>query len=73
MRLQPELWEGLRDVCQRERWTERQLIDAAEAAFPDRPRTSAVRCYLLGYFRSAATEAGHIAAEHDKGATPDNS
>ena len=54
IRLEPELWGGFREVCERERWTEWQLIGVAEAAYPDSPRTSAVRAYLFVYFYSAA-------------------
>lgn len=64
IRLEPELWDGLKEVCQRERWTESRAIEAAQTANPSAPRTSAIRCFILDYFRAASTEAGHLAANH---------
>ena len=61
------LLDGMREVCRREKWDQEQVIDAAEAAFPDRPHASALESYLFRYFRSAATEAGHKAAGHGEG------
>ncbi len=66
IRLEPELWDGLKEVCQRERWTESRAIEAAQTANPSAPRTSAIRCFILEYFRAASTEAGHVAANHGR-------
>ena len=54
MRLEPELWAGLAEVCQRERITRDEMIARAVAAYPGRGVTSAVRTYLLMYYRAAA-------------------
>jgi predicted DNA-binding ribbon-helix-helix protein len=67
MRLEADMWEALEQVCWREQWTEGQAVWVAQAAFPKASRTSAVRSYLLAYFRSAATEAGHATARHGPG------
>jgi predicted DNA-binding ribbon-helix-helix protein len=67
IRLEAELWDGLREVCRRERWSEWQAIGVAQGVFPDTPRTSAVRSYLMLYFRTAVTAAGHEAAAHGVG------
>ena len=62
--LDDALMEGLLEICRREQWSEEQVIDAAEAAFPHRTHTNALQGYLFRYFRSAANEAGHKAAGH---------
>ncbi len=64
MRLEPELWEALGEVCQREERDLHSLIMQVDALRCAGGRTSAVRVFLLQYFRSAATEAGHAAVGH---------
>ena len=54
MRLEPALWDGLAEVCQREGWTKDEAVAVASAAYCDRGLTSAVRTYLVMYFRAAA-------------------
>jgi len=64
MRLEPELWDALVEVCQREGQDVHALIQAVDAERHAGGRTSAVRVYLLRYYRAAATEAGHAGAGH---------
>lgn len=64
MRLEPELWEALLEVCQREGHDVHALIRTIDATRHAGGRTSAVRVFLLQYYRTAATEAGHAAAGH---------
>ena len=64
MRLEPELWDALHEICQREEQDVHTLIRQVDSRRHAGGRTSAVRVYLLEYFRAAATEAGHAAAEH---------
>lgn len=64
MRLEPELWNALMEVCQREDRDLHQVIRQVESGRDSGGRTSAVRVFLLQYFRDAATEAGHAAAGH---------
>ena len=70
MRLEPELWDALYEICQREGVGVGELIRQIEARGHSGGRTSAVRVFILQYFRAAATEEGHSAAEHGK---PSNS
>jgi len=63
MRLEPELWEALREICQREGRDISQLVRQAEATRSG-GRTSAVRVFLVEYFRVAANEGGHEAVHH---------
>ncbi len=64
MRLEPELWAALEEMCQRENLTVTMAIRAIESAHSPGSRTSAVRVHLLRYFRQAATEEGHRLAGH---------
>ena len=68
MRLEPEIWNALREICTREAVELRNLIREIESTASPGGRTSAVRVYVVQYFRAAATEEGHIAAGHK--ATP---
>jgi predicted DNA-binding ribbon-helix-helix protein len=79
MRLEPELWAALEDICQRENLSAdgvmRRIEQSTQATSQDggktgrktgrkSGRTSAMRVFILTYFRAAATEAGHRLAGH---------
>jgi predicted DNA-binding ribbon-helix-helix protein len=64
MRLEPELWDALIEICTRERRDVNRLVRQIEASGQSGGRTSAVRVFVLSYFREAANEAGHEAANH---------
>jgi predicted DNA-binding ribbon-helix-helix protein len=64
MRLEPELWDALQEICDRERVSIGEIVRRIEKHGHPGGRTSAVRVHVLGYFRSAATEAGHRLADH---------
>jgi predicted DNA-binding ribbon-helix-helix protein len=64
MRMEPELWDALLEICQREHRDMSQLVRTIEEIGHSGGRTSAVRVFVLEYFRSAATTAGHEAAGH---------
>ena len=64
MRLEPELWDALSEICRRERTSPSELCRRIERAGIPGGRTSAIRVYILRYFRAATTEAGHEAAGH---------
>ncbi len=66
MRLEPELWDALLEICQREGHDMSRLVREIEAAGHSGGRTSAVRVFVLQYFRAAANEAGHEAAQHGR-------
>ncbi len=69
MRLEPELWEALEEICLRESLTLADVIKQIERLGHPGGRTSAVRVHVLAYFRRATTEAGHRTAGHGTGAT----
>jgi predicted DNA-binding ribbon-helix-helix protein len=64
MRLEPETWDALGEICDRESIGLGELVRRAERALGAGGRTSAVRVFALAYFREAATDEGHIAAGH---------
>ena len=64
MRLEPELWEALTEICEREGQDMSTLVRHVEAAGHIGGRTSAVRVFILEYFRQAATEIGHAGVSH---------
>jgi predicted DNA-binding ribbon-helix-helix protein len=64
MRLEPELWEALGEICQRENVTLADLIKDIERHGHPGGRTSAVRVHVMKYFREAANEPGHVSAGH---------
>ena len=64
MRLEPEIWLALQEICLRERVGIADLVQRVEATLTVGGRTSAVRVFAFEYFRAAATEAGHEAAGH---------
>ena len=51
MRLEAEFWDALEEVCRREEIDVGELIQRAEEGRGGGTRTSAVRAYLLTYFR----------------------
>ncbi len=64
MRLEPELWDALLEICLREDLDASELVREIEAKGHAGGRTSAVRVHVLTYYRDAATEQGHLAAGH---------
>jgi predicted DNA-binding ribbon-helix-helix protein len=64
MRLEPELWSALDEMCRRERLGICDMVHRIGADAAPGGRTSAVRVGVLGYFRIAATERGHRDAGH---------
>ncbi len=59
MRLEPEMWSALEEICQRESVTLADLVRRIERTGHPGGRTSAVRVHVLNYFRTAATEGGY--------------
>ena len=53
MRLEPEVWGALKEICSAENITVYDLVSRAETNYVG-GRTSAVRVYILEHYRSAA-------------------
>ncbi len=65
VRLEAEMWNDLRDICRREGRTIHELCTLInERRSKERSLTSSIRVFLISYYRSAATEEGHIRAGH---------
>src|SRR5476649_2751364 len=64
MRLEPELWDALLEICDREGQDMSSLVRKVEQNGHAGGRTSAVRVFVMAYFRDAATDAGHSASGH---------
>ncbi len=68
IRLEPELWDALGEICRRENMTLTEAIRMIERVSRSSGvaggRTSAVRVHIVSYFRDAATDHGHAQAGH---------
>ena len=64
MRLEPSMWDALRQVCGRESKTLNQLVTEVDRERSESSLTAAIRVYLLLYFCAAATDEGHRLAGH---------
>jgi predicted DNA-binding ribbon-helix-helix protein len=54
MRLEPEFWDAIGELCRREDIDVAEMVRAAVLAHATGGRTSAVRVFVLDYFRRAA-------------------
>lgn len=65
IRLEPEMWKALRDICTREHC---DMHDICSLVYmrknPDTSLTAAIRVFLMLYYKAAATEDGHRRAGH---------
>ncbi len=68
IRLEPELWDALGEICRRENMTLTEAIRSIERTSRGSGqaggRTSAVRVHIVSYFRAASTDHGHALAGH---------
>jgi predicted DNA-binding ribbon-helix-helix protein len=64
IRLEPEFWTALEEICRREGKTLHEVVTHMEQNGWPGKRTSTVRVQILLYFHEAATEDGHKAAGH---------
>jgi len=70
VRLEPEMWDGLQEICRRERVTLHKICtDVSVQKQSETSLTAAIRVFVMRYFRSAATEEGHSRAGHGSGLT----
>ena len=68
IRLEEEMWGDLQDICKREGKSMNELCTLVNNFRPTgRSLTSAIRVFLITYYRAAATEDGHIRAGHGAG------
>ena len=75
IRIEPSYWEALEEICRREDLNIDELCTDLKMRLDTQNRRSesgvslanAVRVFVVGYFRQAATEAGHSRAGHGRG------
>jgi predicted DNA-binding ribbon-helix-helix protein len=76
IRLEPSYWEGLEEICRREDLTVDELCYDVRDRMEQQGRRSsqagvslanALRVFVVGYYRQAATERGHARAGHGQG------
>ncbi len=58
LRLEQEFWEALMDICARESLTIHQLCTLVDQRRHGSSRTSAIRAFVITYFRAVAGGAG---------------
>jgi len=66
IRLEPEIWEALVEICRREFCTPNEVCSYVDS-LKHGSLTSSLRVFMLDYFRASATESGHKRAGHGKG------
>ena len=68
IRLEPEMWSGLAEICRRERVIMHEVCTAVATRKQENTSlTAAIRVFVMAYFRTAATEDGHSKAGHGYG------
>ena len=66
LRLEPTMWEALHEIAQREGTSVHEICSRVEYSRQESTLTAAIRVFILGYFRAAATEQGHSLAGHGR-------
>ena len=59
LRLEPEIWGALDEICAREGLTAHELCTLIDDYRRGNSRTSAVRAFTVTYFRMAASDSDH--------------
>ena len=68
IRLEPQIWESMSEICRREYCTPHDVCSyVAARKLPRGSLTSSLRVFILEYFRISATEDGHNRAGHGQG------
>jgi len=68
IRLEPQLWDILAEICRREYCTPHDVCSyAAKRKLPHGSLASSLRVVILDYFQTSSTEDGHRNAGHGQG------
>jgi len=67
IRLEPEMWTSLQEICKRENCTVHDIATMVAAEKGIGSLTAAMRVFVMKYFFDAATEDGHNIAQHGSG------
>ncbi|MHA1598122.1 MAG: ribbon-helix-helix domain-containing protein [Alphaproteobacteria bacterium] len=68
LRMEKSIWDALGEICQREAVGIHDLCTLIDNHRHITNRTSAIRAFIVAYYRAAATEDGHRRAGHGIGA-----
>lgn len=66
MRLEPDMWDALEEICQRESLSAHEICTLIDSRRHRSSLTAAMRVFILSYFRAAATDEGHLRAGHGR-------
>jgi|GEM_PF-1807188 predicted DNA-binding ribbon-helix-helix protein len=64
VRLEQPMWDALEEICRRERKVLNQLVTEIDNNRQESSLTAAIRVTIMLYFKTAATERGHVRAGH---------
>jgi predicted DNA-binding ribbon-helix-helix protein len=64
VRLEPETWDALHEIAKREAVSVHDVCTIVSQRRTRSSLTAALRVFVLGYFRAAATESGHTDVGH---------
>ncbi|HLN25762.1 MAG TPA: ribbon-helix-helix domain-containing protein [Patescibacteria group bacterium] len=64
MKLEPDMWDALDEICLREQMTAHEVCTTISARHSGNNLTAAMRVFILAYFRASSTELGHHQAGH---------
>jgi len=68
IRLEPEIWDTLAEICRREFCAPDDVCSyVEERKSPHGSLTSSLRVFILDYFRTSSSEDGHRNAGHGQG------
>jgi predicted DNA-binding ribbon-helix-helix protein len=66
LRMEPAMWDAVTEVIDREGSSIHDFCTRVARGRGAASMTAAIRVFVLNYFRTAASEAGHRAAGHGK-------
>ena len=64
IRLEPDMWDGVAEICQREGRTINEICSMVEKFRRHSSFTAHLRVFIMNYYRAAVTEEGHADAGH---------
>jgi predicted DNA-binding ribbon-helix-helix protein len=64
VRLEPVMWEALRDIARQRRVSVHDLVTAIDGQRRESSLTAAIRVYIVNFYRSAALLSGQPLPEH---------
>ncbi len=69
VRLEQEMWDAIREIAVREGVSIHDICSMVDAERRESSLTAGLRVFIMSYFRTAATESGHVQAGHGERST----